>query len=314
VAGATDVSNDAADYSPLAARREWVQQAEDNNKKASSDLKDAMNEMENVFAEPEMLNALKQMAHVMPKVAHGAASFLEFLVNHPFIGGSALVGAKVGLGFLEGFGSSMTQALSKKIVAEVMAQKMTVIAKPIVDSLGTKIGEEFIQVASAPSPWKNAGALLATAAGIGIAAYLAIHYGMKVIDADNANKAKSQGASAVGVAVAGTRDVNQIVPALAAARARLKAEQNRADFQPAVGGVFLMPTGGHHKTPETEAAREAVNELEKALKQLTRSSKDASGSLDKVKASAGDAASNGLPSRSSQSEGWWGGRGSNCYL
>jgi len=30
VAGATDVSNDAADYSPLAAQREWVQQAEDN--------------------------------------------------------------------------------------------------------------------------------------------------------------------------------------------------------------------------------------------------------------------------------------------
>jgi len=30
VAGANDVSNDAADYSPLAAQREWVQQAEDN--------------------------------------------------------------------------------------------------------------------------------------------------------------------------------------------------------------------------------------------------------------------------------------------
>jgi hypothetical protein len=30
VAGATDLSNDAADYSPLAAQREWVQQAEDN--------------------------------------------------------------------------------------------------------------------------------------------------------------------------------------------------------------------------------------------------------------------------------------------
>jgi hypothetical protein len=293
--------------SSLSAARQ-LQQMEENNKKVGSDMTDAMNEMEHVFAEPEMLNALKQMAHVMPKVAHAAAEVLEFLVKHPLWGGGALIGAKVGSGFLEGFGASMTQALSKKIVAEVMAQKMTVLAKPILDGLGMKIGQEFVTVAAASTPWQNAGKLAGAAMGVAIGAYLVETFGEWIIDKSNKQKADIQNTAAVGVAVSGTGDKAQIEPALKKARQALKVAEGEARSLSHMGmggmGSGMSPGSGEViETTETKAARESVRVLEEALRGLARSSRDASGSLDKIKTSAGDAASNGLPKTGSNDPG-----------
>jgi hypothetical protein len=284
--------------SSLTASR-MEKEAAANNSKASAEMKRAMNELENEFSKPEMLKALKEMAHIMPKVAHGAAQLLEMVVNHPLLGGGAVIGGKIALDAAGGFGSTLMAGLGKKIVAEVMAQKLTVVAKPIVDGLGMTIGKEFVTVAAAATPWQNAGKLLAQTAGVAIAAYVAYEAGKWLIDKAMESKADDQRTAAVGVAVSGTGDKKQIEPALKKAREALKVAEAeaRATSHMGVGGMGagMTPGGGEViETKEVKLLRGTVRELEEALRGLSRTSKDASGELNKVKSAAG-AASNGLP-------------------
>lgn len=278
----------------------WDKEAAEQTKDFSATMNTTMNELQNAFSKPEMVDAMKKLAHLMPKLAQVVAKMLDVVVNHPLLSGAGLLGGKIGLELGKDLGGSLASGLGKKIVAEVMAQKMTIVAKPIVDGLGMAIGKEFVTVAAAATPWQNAGKLAGAAMGVAIGAYLIEKFGEWIIDKSNEQKKDIQNTAAVGVAVSGTKDRAQIEPALVKARQALKVAEGEArslsHMGMGMGAMGMAPGSGEViETTEVKAARIAVKELEESLRALNRASKDASGSLDKVKRSAGDAASNGLP-------------------
>jgi hypothetical protein len=282
----------------------WNQQALEKSKGFKAAINTTMNELQDAFSKPEMVDAMKKLAHLMPQLAQAVAKMLEVVANHPLLSLAGFAGGKIGLELGKNIAASMASGLGKKIAAEIMAQKVALTVTPILDNMGMKIGEQIAQSATAATPWNNAGKLLGAAAIVGIAAYLAYKLGEAAINANDKSKKDIQNAAAIGVAVSGTRDRKQIKPALAKARSALAAAKARdeSDEMSMAGGAGGMGFGGMipHKraggSQETKAAQESVNELEKALRDLTRSSKDASDELNKVKTAA-TAASNGLPKK-----------------
>lgn len=264
---------------------------EEATRKAQSSetaMQRSMNALEQAFNQPKMAEAMNKLAQVMPKLASGVAKLLETVAEHPLLAGGAVIGAKIGAGAAEGIGASIAQSLGRKIASEIMAQKITVVAKPIVDGLGMVIGKEFVTVAAAATPWQNAGKLAGAAMGIAVGAYLVEKFGEWIIDKANEQKADTQRTAAVGVAVSGTGDKTQITPALKRAREALRVAEAeaRATSRMGMGGGMGMGASAYSgeviETTEVKAAREAVRELEAALAKTSNGGDKVTRSLDNL--------------------------------
>ncbi len=266
----------------------WDKQFADKSNTAKAAMTQALNDLENAFAKPEMIDAMKTMAQITPKLASGVAKLLEAVVSHPLLAGSAAIGGKIAIDAAGGVAASLASSLGKRIVAEVMAQKITVVAKPIVDGLGMVIGKEFVTVAAAATPWQNAGKLAGAAMGIAVGAYLVEKFGQWLIDKGNEQKADIQNTAGVGVAVSGTGDKNQIAPALKRAREALKIAEAeaRATSRMGMGGGMGMGAAGYSgeviETTEVKAAREAVRELEAAMSKTSNGGDKVTRSLNNL--------------------------------
>jgi hypothetical protein len=235
-----------------AAARE--EQAKKQSDTAKSAMNDALNELTNAFEKPEMIAAMKSLAHTMPTLASGAAKLMEVTLNNPLLAGAGYVTVRGG-------GAMMGGMLSE------LGKGLTAAGTPT----GSVMAKVFSTSVGASPMWSAGGVLFAAAAGFGIGKAIAD----ATVGADTKEMGDTENALAVANATLGTGDKAQMVPALKAAKERLKQVQENpaSGFTEAISDVASVITGGDTKTARQREADE-IGGLKKVIAELESASGD----------------------------------------
>ena len=76
-------------------------------------LNAALDELQRSFSDPRIIDAVEDLSKYLPDVAEAFGKFAKFAAKNPWLTGTALVGGKAGMGFLEGaINEALTNALT----------------------------------------------------------------------------------------------------------------------------------------------------------------------------------------------------------